>query len=61
MISYVLNKNIDGNKILSDIVKLVNTYSQDELVNKVLVVKVESIVEYNGDSLLPKLTLSQPI
>ena len=55
MIYYTLNTNIDGNKILGDIQKLVNKFPQSELINKVLVIKLETISDHNGDSPLPKL------
>jgi hypothetical protein len=55
MIYYTLNTNIDGNKILGDIQKLVNKFPQSELVHKVLVIKLETISDHNGDSPLPKL------
>ncbi len=56
MIYYTLNNNeIDGNKILSQIQKLINKYSKEELGSKVLVIKLEDIILYNGDSLLKKL------
>ena len=56
MIYYTLNNNeIDGNKILSQIQKLINTYSKNELGSKVLVIKLENIIDHEGDSLLKKL------
>lgn len=56
MIYYTLNNNeIDGNKILSQIQKLINTYSKNELGSKVLVIKLENIISHEGDSLLKKL------
>jgi ADP-dependent phosphofructokinase/glucokinase len=55
MIYYTLNTNIDGNKILGDIQKLVNKFPQSELINKVLVIKLENINDHNGDSPLLKL------
>lgn len=55
MIYYNLNKNLEGNKILSDIQQLINQCQQNELSNKVLVVKIESISDYNGDSPILKL------
>jgi hypothetical protein len=55
MIYYALNKNIEGNKILSDIQKLISKYPQNELVNKILIVKLESITDHKGDNPIPKL------
>ena len=55
MIYYNLNKNLDGNKILSDIQKLISQHQQNELSNKVLVVKIESISDYTMDSPILKL------
>lgn len=55
MIYYNLNKNLEGNKILQDIQKLINKYQQQELLNKVLVVKIENISDYIGDSPILKI------
>ncbi len=55
MLYYTLGKNIDGNKMLQEIQKLLNKYSQEELVSKVLIIKLENITEYNADSLMPKI------
>lgn len=55
MIYYALNKNIEGNKILSDIQKLISKYPQNELVNKILIVKLESITDHKGNNPIPKL------
>jgi hypothetical protein len=55
MLYYTLGGNIDGNKMLQEIQKLLNKYSQEELVSKVLVIKLENITESNANSLIPKL------
>ena len=55
MIYYALNKNIEGNKILSDIQKLISKYPQNELVNKILIVKLESITDHKGDNPILKV------
>lgn len=55
MIYYKLDKNIDGNKILQDIQKLISncrTQHNDEIV---LVISVQKIINHSGDSLIPKL------
>jgi hypothetical protein len=55
MLYYTLDGNIDGNKMLQEIQKLLNKYSQEELVSKVLVIKLENITESNTNNLIPKL------
>ena len=55
MIYYALNKNIEGNKLLSDIQKLISKYPQNELVNKILIVKLESITDHKGDNPILKI------
>jgi hypothetical protein len=55
MIYYNLNKNLEGNKILSDIQKLISQCEQNELSNKVLVVRIETISDYTIDSPILKL------
>lgn len=55
MLYYTLGKNIDGNKMLQEIQKLLNKYPPEELVSKVLIIKLENITEYNADSLMPKI------
>lgn len=53
MIVYNLNKNISAEKIINDINQLVSR--AENLPNKVLVIKLQDITDYSGDSLLPKL------
>ena len=59
MIYYAVNKDLDGNKIIKDIGVLISKYSPTELSNKVLVVKLENVNDYIGDSFLPKLTYNK--
>jgi hypothetical protein len=54
MICYKLDKNLSIDKIAQDIQKLLK--AQQNLESKVLVIKCENIINYTGDSLLPKLT-----
>lgn len=65
MLYYTLNKNISLEQIGNDLQRLLNNKSQQELSNKVLIIKLEDITNYSGDSLLPKITynpdLSHPI
>lgn len=55
MISYSLNKNIDGNKIVQDIIKFLQKYPKEELSNSVLKITIEKITNYTGDNPLPKI------
>ncbi len=56
MIYYTLSNNIDGNKLISQIQKLINKYQPHELSTKVLVIKVENVHDHSGDSPIPKIT-----
>ncbi len=55
MLSYTLNKNLDGNKIVQDIVKFLQKYPKDQLQNSVLKISLEKITDYTGDNPLPKI------
>lgn len=52
MIYYRLDKELSGQKILEDLQKLISNYNSKD---SVLVISVKKIIDYNGDSLLPKL------
>lgn len=55
MLAYILNQNIDGNKLLSDIQKLISKFQQDNPNDTpILVVDIKS-VSYEDTSLIPKL------
>lgn len=56
MLYYKLDKNINGQKLLEDINKLLEKNLSIPGENKILVVSIKTIEEYSGDSLLPKLT-----
>lgn len=56
MLAYTLDHNLDGHKILSDIQKLVSKESPETIKQKVLVISLNPISNYTGDSLLPKIT-----
>jgi hypothetical protein len=55
MICYKLDKNIDGNKILQDIQKLISKNSNTDNKEIVLVISIKQITNHSGDSLIPKL------
>jgi hypothetical protein len=55
MICYKLDKNIDGNKILQDIQKLISKNSNVDNKEIVLVISIKQITNHSGDSLIPKL------
>lgn len=55
MICYKLDKNIDGNKILQDIQKLISKNSNENNEEIILVISIKKITNHSGDSLLPKL------
>jgi|LakMenEpi03Aug12_release.lakeMendotaPanAssembly.Ray.scaffolds.fasta_scaffold3727278_1 hypothetical protein len=55
MLAYVLNQNIDGNKLLGDIQKLISSFQQNyPNVQPILIVEVKS-VSYEDTSMIPKL------
>jgi hypothetical protein len=55
MLAYVLNQNIDGNKLLGDIQKLISSFQQNNPnVQPILIVEVKS-VSYEDTSMIPKL------
>lgn len=55
MLAYILNQNIDGNKLLSDIQKLISKFQQDNPnVTPIVIVDIKS-VSYEDTSLIPKL------
>ena len=56
MIYYKLDKNIDGSKLLQDIQKLITKISNNNNSDLILVISVQKIINYSGDSLVPKLT-----
>jgi hypothetical protein len=60
MIYYVLeNINIQNTKLFAQIVDLINSVPQNERNSKALVIKLENITEYKGDSPLLKLTFQE--
>lgn len=59
-IAYSLNKNITLEKIGEGIEKLCQKFSQDELKNMALVISLQKISDYTGDSPIPKITYNNP-
>lgn len=54
MIAYKLNQNIDGNRLINDIQKLIqSTIEQNK--EYLLVIRIQEI-NYNDDASIPKLT-----
>lgn len=53
MVCYKLDKNIQTDKLIQDITRLIG--SEKNLENKVLIIKIENIINYQADSLLLKL------
>lgn len=54
MLYYKLDKEISGEKILSDIQKLI--LKTPDSANKILTISIKDISDYAGDNLLPKIT-----
>lgn len=55
MISYNLGKQLDANRIIQDITKLIGHQNPEVLKRCVLVIKLQEIADYEGDSPLPKI------
>jgi hypothetical protein len=55
MIYYKLDKNLSGEKILQDIQKLIAKNNNNNNGELILVISVKQIINYSGDSLIPKL------
>lgn len=56
MIYYSMNKNLSGEVIVKDLTNLLAKFSQDELKNMILTISLQKIVDYAGDSPIPKIT-----
>lgn len=55
MLAYVLNQNIDGNKLIGDIQKLISQFQQSNPnATPILIVDIKTI-SYDDSSLIPKL------
>lgn len=55
MLYYRLNKNLEAEKLIRDIQKLIQQQSSGDNSNKVLVVSISEIIDYSGDNPIPKL------
>jgi hypothetical protein len=55
-ISYTLNKNIEVDKLVKDVTKLIASVPQNDVNNHVLVISVHKICDYESDSLIPKIS-----
>lgn len=56
MIYYSMNKNLSGEVIVKDLTNLLAKFPQDELKNMILTISLQKIVDYAGDSPIPKIT-----
>lgn len=55
MLAYVLNQNIDGNKLINDIQKIISVFQQQNPnATPILTVDIKPI-SYDDSSLIPKL------
>ncbi len=59
MIYYTLDKNLVAEKIIKDIQKLLDTIHSQDLQNSCLVISIQKINDYAGDSPVPKITYSE--
>jgi hypothetical protein len=55
MLYYRLNKNLEAEKLIRDIQKLIQQQDSADNRNKVLIVSISNIIDHTGDSPLPKL------
>lgn len=58
-LAYSLNHEVAVEKVVSDIRKLCGKISQDELKDSVLVISLQKILDYTGDSPIPKITYTE--
>ena len=58
-LAYSLNHEVAVEKVVSDIRNLCGKISQDELKHSVLVISLQKILDYTGDSLIPKITYTE--
>jgi hypothetical protein len=56
MIYYSLTKDIQGDRLVKDIVNLLAKFPQDDLKNMILTISLQKISDYAGDSPLPKIS-----
>lgn len=56
MICYNLQNNLNGERILQDIQKLIASKQPEVLKQHILVIKLQEFSDYSGDSPLPKIT-----
>lgn len=59
MLYYNLNKEISTEKLIQDIRNIINTGTNNDLSNYCLVVSLQKINDYAGDSPVPKITYSE--
>ena len=55
MISYNLNKPIQIEKLVQDIMDLVNK-NRTDITNKILYISIKEIIDHTGDNPIPKIT-----
>lgn len=55
MLYYRLNKNLEAEKLIRDIQKLIQQQSSGDNSNKVLVVSISEIIDHSGDNPILKL------
>ena len=60
MLFYTLNKNIDGNKVVKDIINMIEQLPQDDVTNTVLTISLQKIQNCTNDSWLPKIEYKNP-
>lgn len=55
MLYYRLNKNLEAEKLIRDIQKLIQQQVSGDNRDKVLVVSISKIIDHTGDNPIPKL------
>lgn len=56
MLYYNLSQEVRGENVISDIKKLISNGNYHNLSDYCLVISLQKITDYAGDSLLPKIT-----
>lgn len=55
-LAYILNKHITIDKLTKDLQKIISKIPQEELSTTTLTISLQKIIDYTGDSPIPKIT-----
>lgn len=60
MLYYVLNKNLDGNKIIKDIIQIIQKVPDNEKSNTVLIISLQKTTTYANTVSVLNIEYKQP-